>query len=95
MRPHPKRGAVTQMLPGRSPGSRITGRINFDSATGPRLPIRISTVANCESSSRLQWRYRSGFSPLSLLVPETEKQSLKTPGNHKYSINYTLLRPGE
>jgi len=39
----------------------------LNSATNPRLPV-LSTVAQCESSSRLQWRYRSGFSPLSLSV---------------------------
>ena len=71
MRPHPKRGAVTQMLPGRSPGSRVLGRSKFVSTTGPRLPVCMSTVAKCESSSRSQWRYRSGFSPLSLLISTT------------------------
>ena len=90
MRPHPRRGAVTRMFPGRSPGSRnIDQKKKTDSATNSRLPV-LSTVALCESSSRLQWRYRSGFSPLSLSVSNQQKR-FKTPRNYTYLIDDSRL----
>jgi hypothetical protein len=82
------------MFPGRSPGSRhidpiMLSKSKFGSTTHPRLPV-LSTVASCEQSSRLQWRYRSGFSPLSLLVTSFVKK-IATPRNHAYSIDYSRL----
>ena len=77
VRPHPRREAVTQMLPGRSPDSRYIGRENIDSTTDSRLPAESSTVTSCESPSRLQWRYRSGFSPLSHTDPDDRKTNIE------------------
>ncbi len=85
VRPHPRRGAVTLMFPDRSPDFRIIPRITSEERLIHAFPSNL-TVAKCESSSRLQWRYRSGFSPLSLSVP-TLIVNIRTPRNHTYLVD--------